>query len=156
MPHPMIQPEAMMNTHGAVFTLVIPYFDADDMKALAPHASGNTHYLKSTATKAHRELACLISRAHMPSEPWTRCRLNLRYYKPSDRVLDHLNMAGRVKAIIDGVVDAGLIPDDNDQYLEAGPQLSDIDKDNPRIELVFERLRGSWNNGAKQKRKVTK
>lgn len=42
------------------------------------------------------------------------------------------------KAILDGMVDAGILPDDSHEYLD-GPHLhhGGVDKENPRLEIFF-------------------
>ena len=142
----MLNPEAMMDKYGAVFTMVLPYPDTLEMKDLNPHAQTKGGWSKAKATKAQKELAQLIAARHMPGKPWRRARLSFRFFKPTDRTLDHANMVSRFKAAVDGVVLAGLLPDDNDQYLELGAPYSDIDADHPRIEMVFEKIRPAFNN----------
>lgn len=146
MPHPMIQAEAFMDKYGAVFTVTLPYPESDEMKNLNPHSQFKGGYGKAAATKSQLKMVRELCIPHMPIKPWRRCRLSYRFYKPSDRTLDHYNMTSRFKAAVDGVVQAGLIPDDKDHFLEGGAPLSDIDRDNPRVELVFERLRPQWRN----------
>ena len=42
------------------------------------------------------------------------------------------------KAILDGIVDAGILPDDSHEYLD-GPHLhhGGLDRENPRLEIFF-------------------
>lgn len=137
----MVEANASMDHYGWVFTLTIPYPDAETMDALHPHAGGNSHWKKSKGTKASRQHAKILSSPHAPAEPWNHSRLFLRFFKPNNRILDHQNMLQRMKGTVDGVVDAGVIKDDNDKHLEVFNIMSAVDKKNPRIELVFQRLR---------------
>jgi len=139
-----VEPSASMDHFGWLFTLILSYPDPDTMQALNPHASGKHHWKKSKATKALRADVADLCRPHMPDEPWKRARLHYRFFKPTDRVFDEENMGARLKGAVDGVVDAGLIPDDRDKHLESFSKTTAIDRENPRIELVFQRLRADW------------
>lgn len=111
------------------------------MEGLNPHAGGNSHWKKSKATKSFRSHSKMLCSAHKPDVPWNRSRLILRCFKPDDRTLDHQNMLQRMKGTIDGVADAKIIKGDSDKHLEVFNIMSAVDKENPRIELVFQRLR---------------
>ena len=61
-------------------------------------------------------------------------------YYPDRRGRDLLNTLEGIKADIDGIVDSGLIPDDDWTRLNAITiDEPCVDKDNPRIELTLTR-----------------
>lgn len=143
-----VEPHAIMDRYGWSLTLVLPYPDTDTMNALNPHAGGNRHWKKSGATKAQRSLAESLVAPIAPESPWLRARATFRFFKPTDRTLDHQNMIQRLKGAIDGVVDAGLLKGDDDKHLETGSAHSAIDPEHPRLEIVFDRLRTDWGHRA--------
>jgi hypothetical protein len=122
MSHTQINPTATMNSEGTVFTLTLPYPDPDNMQALNPHSSGNSHWDKSKATKLQRQESGLISSQCAPSTPWKKGRVFFHYFKPS------------------GIVDAGLIPNDNHKHLNVGQMETSIDRKNPRVEIRIEKI----------------
>lgn len=95
------------------------------------------HWAKASATKRHRawaRLAALKHRGvHMP-----RARITYRFYFPDRRARDTANYIYRCKPYVDGIVDAGLIPDDKWTVLELGQPVVGVDRSDPRVELVLE------------------
>ncbi len=71
--------------------------------------------LKWVKTKPWREAACTLAKAqHIP--PCRRVEIQL-WYTPRDvRARDPLNLVATLKAVEDGIVDAGVIPDDSSRY----------------------------------------
>lgn len=56
-----------------------------------------------------------VARLHL-----TRARVEFEFTYPDRRRRDRSNLAPTVKALMDGMIDAGLLPDDADRYLD-GP-----------------------------------
>lgn len=56
-----------------------------------------------------------VARLHL-----TRARVEFEFAYPDRRRRDRHNLAPTVKALMDGLIDAGLLPDDADRYLD-GP-----------------------------------
>lgn len=56
-----------------------------------------------------------VARLHL-----TRARVECEFAYPDRRRRDRHNLAPTVKALMDGLIDAGLLPDDADRYLD-GP-----------------------------------
>lgn len=56
-----------------------------------------------------------VARLHL-----TRARVEFEFAYPDRRRRDRSNLAPTVKALMDGLIDAGLLPDDADRYLD-GP-----------------------------------
>lgn len=68
--------------------------------------------------------------------PPTECHVYI--YRSRGGRYDPGNYYPTAKAILDGMVDAGILPDDSYEYLD-GPHLhhGGIDKNNPRLEIFF-------------------
>lgn len=56
-----------------------------------------------------------VARLHL-----TRARVEFEFAYPDRRRRDRHNLAPTVKALMDGLIDAGLLPDDSDRFLD-GP-----------------------------------
>jgi len=102
---------------------------------------------KALETAAVRQFACLnISRAldRPKGDPgkvlcW-RVKATLTYYPRDKRRRDATNLVATYKAVIDGMVDAGVILDDTPEYLvEVMPVIAAPDGD-PRLILTIEEL----------------
>ena len=73
-----------------------------------------------------------------------RCTLTVTVtYPPLARRRDAANLAPTVKGLLDGIVDAGLLPDDNDRVIVATTYQASADKGAPgvwRFELDFDEV----------------
>lgn len=63
-----------------------------------------------------------VARFHL-----TRARVVFEFAYPDRRRRDRHNLAPTVKAMMDGLIDAGLLPDDSDRYLD-GPHTTIADR----------------------------
>lgn len=71
--------------------------------------------VKAQETRAFRTAACLLARqAHIPA--LGRAQIELHYAPRDRRRRDAVNLAPTLKACEDGIVDAGVIPDDTPAY----------------------------------------
>jgi len=88
-----------------------------------------------------RGLGWAIARGQAYGIRHERCTLTVTItYPPLARRRDAANLAPTVKALLDGIVDAGLLPDDNDQVIIATTYQASADKGAPgvwRFELEF-------------------
>ncbi len=88
--------------------------------------------VKAKAIKPWRKAAhALAKAAGIP--PCQRVRIEL-YYTPRDnRARDPLNLVATLKAVEDGIVDAGVIPDDSSRYHESVmPKITEKGPGRPR------------------------
>jgi crossover junction endodeoxyribonuclease RusA len=100
----------------SVWTLVIPQPD------VWINANHRLHWaVKARRTLAWRGAACLLARhAHLPHLDRARIECSLRFTDARKR--DVGNLHPTAKAIVDGLVDYGLLPDDDDSHL-IGPDM---------------------------------
>lgn len=101
-----------------------------------------SHYMaKAKVVKAYRAAAhALMLEAMGGSDGWQRGRIHMEFCWPTRHRRDTLNAAGAMKAAIDGIIDAGLLPDDDGEHMEIGGISASLDKDNPRVIISLERL----------------
>ncbi len=83
------------------------------------NANGRTHWRhRHRVTAMLRETAAWLARVqHIP--PLARARIVAVYEPPDSRRRDAPNWYPSFKAAIDGLVDAGVLPDDSDRYVTA-------------------------------------
>lgn len=92
------------------------------------NANRRVHWrVRHERTKAIREAAYLIARGAVP--PLQRAHVVGEYRPPDRRRRDVHNLYPSAKAAVDGLVDAGVLPDDSDRYL-IGPdmRIGDIER----------------------------
>lgn len=85
-------------------------------------ANGRYHWAeRKTRTRLLRQRAHLAARqAHLPH--LEHARLTVYVHTRTRTRMDPLNAAPTVKAVVDGLIDWGLLPDDDHEHLE-GPDL---------------------------------
>jgi len=88
------------------------------------NANDRDHWrVLSPIRKAWRDLGHAHGQAAgLAAHGWQRVRIDADIHRPIASRSDAGNWYPTVKAVIDGLVDAGLIPDDNDDHLD-GPFL---------------------------------
>ena len=76
--------------------------------------------------------------ASWQAEPFLRAKVKIAYFFPDKQRRDPDNYAGAAKNIMDAIVARGLLPDDNFKYVEELAVSGQVDKHNPRVEIVLE------------------
>lgn len=97
---------------------------------------------KANAVKWYRENAaaeCKIEMGAGDAWQWPAATISLRFHFPDLRKRDLLNYAAMMKPAIDGCVDVGLIEGDDHFRLWVGGIEADIDRERPRVEMIFQR-----------------
>lgn len=85
-------------------------------------------------------LAGLETLSVSDGQRWQQATIEYRFYFKTNHRRDAANCVQSMKAAVDGVVDAGLLPDDCWQVLEIVGVKCAVDKVRPRTELVFRRV----------------
>ncbi len=106
-----------------------------------PIGSRKGRYMFAAASKRFRRLAKEATVEVAPSHPWEKCTVEAFFYHKVKRKRDDINHLAMLKPAYDGVVDAGLVVDDSSEHLTTLPCHFRIDKKNPRVELLFTRIR---------------
>lgn len=90
--------------------------------ALILTANQRLHWAqKARTTISLRDIGRVTAR-YPQLVPYRRAHLTVRVGWPDKRRRDVANIAPTIKALVDGIVDAGLLPDDDDRHL-VGPDL---------------------------------
>lgn len=72
--------------------------------------------------------------------PWERVDVSVVFYYKTKRRRDEDNAMGSLKAAYDGIVDAGLVGDDDWEHMSRKIPEFRVDKTFPRVELLLERV----------------
>jgi len=113
-------------------------------RVLSPNsmiASLGGRFKKAAAAKKYRRLAKeAILAEQIESAPWERATVQAAFYRKTKRRRDPDNDNASLKSAYDGIVDAGLIPDDDYDHLQRLPPSTGIDREYPRVVLTITRV----------------
>jgi len=94
---------------------------------------------KAKLTKAWRMAGHIHARVNVLPRGLGRVRITVHVVKPTARAYDAHNLMPTAKAVMDGFVDYGLIPDDTNKHL-VGPDIREGGKGVPGLRIVIETL----------------
>lgn len=113
-------------------------------KVLQPnHTVGSRggRFAKAAATKKYRRMACEAAQsACVETGPWELAEASVRFFHATKRRRDEDNAMGCLKAAYDGIVDAGIVVDDDSTHLRREMPVFAIDPLHPRVEITVTRL----------------
>lgn len=97
---------------------------------------------KAAATKRYRRLAReAVEAQRIESGPWEQATVQSKFFYKVKRRRDDVNHVAMLKPAYDGVVDAGLLIDDDSEHLTTLPTSFEIDRDRPRVVIVFTKIK---------------
>ena len=93
---------------------------------------------KAAATKRYRILACNeVYDEQVDSAPWGHVEVQAVFFYGDGRRRDPDNATASLKAVYDGIVDAGLVEDDDWDHMTRLPPERQVDRKFPRVELTI-------------------
>lgn len=107
------------------------------------HQSGSAggRMKRARVARHYRALARdAVVAAGVESAPWHRATISARFLHKTRRRRDDVNHLGMLKPAYDGLVDGGLLVDDDSEHLSTLCCEFGLDKLHPRVELWLERL----------------
>ena len=111
---------------------------------LSPNCPGGSRggrFARAAASKKYKRLAVdAVEAQRMEGAGWTRATVQSTFWHRQKRRRDDVNSASMLKSAYDGVVESGVLADDDSEHLTTLPTLFGIDKDHPRVEMVFVRV----------------
>lgn len=119
------------------YTVTIPgrFPGLNDMIALAKRGRGKYQpYARDKATNTEMVAWCCKA-AHIP--PLKRAAIHITWVEPNER-RDPDNIGAAQKYVLDGIVAAGVIPDDRQKYVSGITHEWKVDKANPRVIVEIE------------------
>ncbi len=127
-----------MRSEQLVITLPLPN------KVLQPNstiASFGGRMKKAAATKRYRRLTKeAVEESCIESAPWEFVAVEAIFFFKDSRRRDQDNAMGSLKAVYDGIVDSGLVPDDDYKHMRRGTPEFSVDKKFPRVDLTITRI----------------
>ena len=95
---------------------------------------------KAASAKRYRRLAKEAALAEdIDSGPWNKATIQAAFYHKQERRRDDDNYTAMLKPAKDGLVDAGLLVDDDSKHLTTLPVTFHIDRECSRVELTVTR-----------------
>lgn len=120
-------------------TIVLPLPN----RRLSPNCSVGSRggrFAKAAATKRYRAMARdAAKQAGVETAPWEFATAEAVFYWPDARRRDQDNALASLKAAYDGIVDAGLLIDDDHKHLRREMPVFEIDPKTPRVEITIRR-----------------
>jgi len=114
-------------------------------KILQPNctiATINSRFMKAAATKRYRRMAReAVEAEQIETMPWGKASVQVVFYFKTNHRRDQDNAMGSLKSAYDGIVDAGLVEDDDYEHMKRISPIFKIDRNHPRVEFIIERLK---------------
>lgn len=96
---------------------------------------------KAAAIKSYRAKAKTVAEdLGVESGPWGRATVGVTFYHSRKNRRDDVNHLASLKPAYDGLVDAGLLEDDDAEHLTTLGCTFRLDKKAPRVELLVTRI----------------
>lgn len=129
------------NKEEAVIILPLP------PRCLSPNcpiASKRGRIMRAVAAKKQKQLTIDAVKALCIDEPWEFATIEVVFFCKTQRRRDDVNHLAMLKSAYDGCVAGGLLIDDDREHLQTLGCRFEIDKKNPRVELILTRARCLW------------
>lgn len=128
-------------TKAEYLTIILPL----PVKVLSPNCAVATpggRFAKAAAIKKYRRQAReAVEAEQIETAPWAEVKVDVAFHFPDRRRRDQDNAAASLKAVYDGVVDAGLVMDDDYKHMKRRAPVFLVDYDYPRVELTIARIK---------------
>ena len=128
-----------MTPESVIIILPIP------PRVLSPNCAVATvrgRFAKAAAAKKQRRQAKkAIREERIETAPWREVSVRSEFFHATRRRRDQDNALITLKAAHDGIVDAGLVPDDTLEYMERILPVFSIDREHPRVVMTITRVR---------------
>jgi len=102
-----------------------------------PIGSFRGRMMRAAAAKKQKRLAREAAEDAMRGEHWECANYKAMFFHKTKRRRDDVNHLAMLKSAIDGVIEAGLLPDDDREHLRVTGAEFAIDTEWPRVELIF-------------------
>jgi len=113
------------------------------VKVLSPNftiGSIGSRFAKASAVKRHRKMACeAVLDAEIETMPWKHAIIEVAIYYATKRRRDEDNAMGSLKSFYDGIVDSGLVVDDDKINMTRKMPRLLFDSEFPRVEMILMR-----------------
>lgn len=114
-------------------TITLPLPDG----SMSGHARGNWHSKAATTKRMRRDANVEALHITQGNVKYQKAVVSLAFYVGTNRRRDILNLANGCKPMIDGIVDAGIIPDDDWKVMRIGAITCELDREHPRVDITI-------------------
>ena len=111
-------------------------------RILSPNCPAGTRggrFARAAAAKKYKRAAFFATLDAARDMHFDKANVLAKFYHKTKRRRDDVNHLAMLKSAYDGVVDAGLLPDDDREHLRTVGAEFFVDTKNPRVELIFTR-----------------
>ena len=111
-------------------------------RILSPNCPAGTRggrFARAAAAKKYKRAAFFATLDAARGMRFEKASVAAKFYHKTSRRRDDVNHLAMLKAAYDGIVQAGLIPDDDREHLRTIGAEFFVDKKNPRVELTLTR-----------------
>lgn len=122
--------------HG-IIKIVIPIPKESQNKRRGTAMAGSFARKKDRERAKRSAQSALSALQYNYGTPWPNARIHVRWFHKTRNFRDKWNIVGCLKGTLDGIVDAGILIDDDQVQPPTVECL--VDKDDPRVELYLER-----------------
>ena len=113
-------------------------------KVLSPNycpASRGGRIAKAVCARKQKETTIeAIEQMGIETLPWEKCEVLVRAYYKNKARRDTDNLIGSLKSMYDGIVLAGVVPDDTPDEMARPEPAMLVDKTEPRVEITIRRM----------------
>lgn len=127
-----------MSTQSERIVIVLP-LPPRVLSPNCPVASFRGRMMRASAAKRQKETARAATEEAANGMRWERASYSAKFFHKTVRRRDDVNHLAMLKAAIDGVIQAGLLPDDDRSHLRCDGADFAIDREWPRVEITFTR-----------------
>lgn len=106
-----------------------------DRPLMTSNEQRRAHWTKVRSAKRDTELAAFYSLRRAKITVTTPVEVHLTWFAPDNRRRDSDSLAPCLKAVLDAMVTAHVIPDDSSEYVRRSGCSVVVDRADPRIEL---------------------
>lgn len=102
-----------------------------------PFSAGGRYAKAAAIKKQRRDARNAIEEERIESGPWEKVEAKAVFYHKTNRRRDGANFNAQLKGAFDGIVDAGLVVDDDHKHWTTLPPGFEIDNEFPRVEITI-------------------
>lgn len=127
----------MHATETALIVLPLP------PRVLSPNCPPGTRggrFARYRASAKYKSLAKSAAESLQISDTWQKATIKATFYHKTYRRRDDVNHLAMLKAAYDGIVQSGLLFDDDSTHLVTLPPTFLVDRENPRVELLVTKV----------------
>jgi len=127
----------MPESESVIIVLPLP---ARVLSPNCPVGSIGGRFARASASKRYRRLSRDAVLAEcIETAPWKKVAVQAAFYHRAKRRRDQDNAMASLKAAYDGIVDTGLVPDDDYEHMRREAPTFEIDREHPRVVLTITR-----------------